>query len=205
MDCGRMNLTAVVSCTKKPRYTAQTPAGSGHACWGVQGAAAPPVPSLVILEKAFTAHCDITALFSLLSCLTLPVLFFLLLLFSINVCLFFSPVYSVLFSSFVSVLFCFYTVLFSLCPCPSNFLFLWLALPFCMLHTTPPRKGTCLIPYHCWSRNLWKESWSWWTTCQALCAIIMPSLLLNITTLRTRLIFLISWKVSIQTWFDWDL
>lgn len=81
----------------------------------------------------------------------------------------------------------------------------WLALSLCMLHTIPPRKGTCLIPYHCWSRNLWKESWSWWTTCQALCAIIMPSQLPNITTLRTRLIFLISCKVSIQTQFDWDL
>lgn len=176
--------------------------------WGVWDTAAPPVPSLVMLEKAFTAHCDITALFSLLSCLTLPVLLFLLLLFSINVCLFFLP--SVLFSSFVCFLLFlflfFYTVsFFPLSLSLKFYLFLWLALPFCMLHTTPPRKGTCLIPYHCWSRNLWKESWSWWTTCQALCAIIMPSLLPNITTLRTRLIFLISWKVSIQTWFDWDL
>lgn len=83
--------------------------------------------------------------------------------------------------------------------------FLACSLSLCMLYTTLPRKGTCLIPYHCWSRNLWKESWSWWTTCQALCAIIMPFQLPNITTLRTRLIFLISCKVSIQTQFDWDL
>lgn len=67
-----------------------------------------------MLEKAFTAHCDITALFSLLSCLTLPVLLFLLLLFSINVCLFFFSLlffFPLLFALFCFC-FCFFTLYF---------------------------------------------------------------------------------------------
>lgn len=201
-----------------PHYTAQIPGVTGHVCWErdlslrrvLSGKATVPgqpasAPSLVMSEKAVTAHRDITALFSLLSCLTPPVPLFLLLLFSLNVSVSPHPGFLVWF--FFLLFIAFYTLSFFLSvsvPCFFSLSF-WLALSFCMLYTTPPRKGTCLIPYHCWSRNLWKESWSWWTTCQALCAIIMPSQLPNITTLRTRLIFLISCKVSIQTRFDWDL
>lgn len=118
--------------------------------WGVWDTAAPPVPSLVMLEKAFTAHCDITALFSLLSCLTLPVLLFLLLLFSINVCLFF---FSLLFFfpllfAFFCFCFCFFTLsLFSLCLCPSNFIsFFGLLYPSACY--TPPLLGKALVWYH---------------------------------------------------------
>lgn len=110
--------------------------------WGVWDTAAPPVPSLVMLEKAFTAHCDITALFSLLSCLTLPVLLFLLLLFSINVCLFFPP--SVLFSSFGCFVL-FFTLYFFL-SVPQIFSFFGLLYPSTCY--TPPLLGKALVWYH---------------------------------------------------------
>lgn len=158
-------------------------------------------PSLAMSEKAVTAHRDITALFSLLSCPLVSVTALPPERFRLPPC---PTFYSGFFFPFCSLGFI-HCPFFSLSLSLAFFLSLFGSLSFCMLYTTPPRKGTCLIPYHCWSRNLWKESWSWWTTCQALCAIIMPSQLPNITTLRTRLIFLISCKVSIQTWFDWDL
>lgn len=68
-------------------------------------------PSLVMCENAVTAHRDITALFSLLSCLASPVPLFLLLLFSLNISVSppTSPLYSV-FSPFVRWVL--YTVLF---------------------------------------------------------------------------------------------
>lgn len=106
--------------------------------------AAAVAPCLVMSEKAVSAHRDITALFSLLfSCPIVPVTAVLPECFHL-----FPPFY--FFSSFCSLgLIC--------CPfflsvsVPRLFppLFLACSLSLCMLHTTPPRKGTCLIPYHC--------------------------------------------------------
>ena len=144
----------------QPRYTAQIPGVTGRVCWeqelsprrALSGSTTVPgqpvlAPSLVMSEKAVTAHRDITALFSLLSCLTSPVPLFLLLPFfpeHFHVFFFSPPFYSVYFSLwFVG----FYTLSFSLSVSVPHFLSLFgsLCLSACY---TPPLLGKALVWYH---------------------------------------------------------
>lgn len=142
-----------------PHYTAQIPGVTGHVCWErdlslrrvLSGKATVPgqpasAPSLVMSEKAVTAHRDITALFSLLSCLTPPVPLFLLLLFSLNVSVSPHPGFLFCFFSFCSLRFI-HCPFFSLSLSLAFFLSLFGSLYLSACYT-PPLLGKALVWYH---------------------------------------------------------